>query len=196
MSEKNEVPQWLRKAEFAAFIGRSPAYVTKLRKEGRLVLREDGVVKVRESLKLMADTAGGRVDVSERWAQLAGNVIPQAQADAASGDDAAPGGSPSPLQAAKARKELAQAEQEEMKAAQMRGDLIPREEVEAALRFVGGSIRGLLDVLPDQVAPLVAPVTALDEAHAILHDACRNVLEGFSQAISRQRDELAKGARK
>lgn len=190
MSEKSEVPQFLRKAAFAAFIGRSPAYVTKLRKDDRLVLRDDGVVNVPESLKRMRDTAGGRLDVSERWAQLAGAEIPQPD-----GEEAAPAPN-SPLQAAKARKELAQAEQEEMKAAQMRGDLIPREDVEAALRFVGGSIRGLLDVLPAKTAPLVAPITSLDDVEATLEDACRNVLEGFAQAINKQREDLAKGGRK
>lgn len=90
----------------------------------------------------------------------------------------------------------ARAEQEEMKASQMRGDLIPREDVEAALRFVGGAIRSELDVLPDQTAPLVAPVTALDEVHAILQDACRNAIEKMGQAIAQQREDLVKGAGK
>jgi len=189
----SETPKLMRKAEFAAHIGRSPAYVTALRKKGRLVLREDGVVLVPESLKLMADTAGGRVDMAEKWAQLAGKAIPHAEP----GSDGVPDApSASPLQAAKARKELAQAEQEEMKAAQMRGDLIPREVVDAVLAFVGGAIRAEWDLLPDQVAPLVAPIASMDECHAILQDHGRNALERFGQVVERQRAELAKGERK
>lgn len=199
MSEVREIPKRLRKKEFATFIGRAPSYVTKLLKDGRLVM-DGNVVLVPESLKLMEATKGGRDDVSARWAEKAGAEIPVAPAgtgDAGGGESSS--GTNEVRQAraeAEARKAAAQASQEEMKTAQMRGDLIPREDVEAALRFVGAAIRGALDVLPDQTAPLVAPVTALDEVHAILQDACRNALEGLGQVIARQRDELGKGAAK
>jgi hypothetical protein len=203
--EKQEVPRLLRKAKFAAFIGRTPQYVTKLLNDGRLVMTEDGKrVLVAESLRRMAETRGARDDVAARWAALAGAEIPEPPAAAAVAPQA-PSAPPAGDEVAElrqsraeaeARKAAAQADQEEMKAAQMRGDLIPREEVEAALTFVGGAIRSALDLLHDQTAPVVAPVTALDEVHAVLQDAARNTLESIVQAIARQRAELAaKGAR-
>jgi phage terminase Nu1 subunit (DNA packaging protein) len=199
----SEIPRTLGKKAFANYIGCAPSYVTKLRKDGRLVLTPNGRgVRVAESLKLMAETRGGRDDVTARWAALAGRVIPEVPEAAPeapappSGGEEAGGGVRLARAEAEARKATAQAEQEEMKSAQMRGDLIPRDDVEAALRFVGAAIRGQLDVLPDQTAPLVAPITALDEVHAMLQDACRNALEALGQAIQRQRDELGKGAPK
>lgn len=54
--------------QFAEHIGRSPSYVTKLKDDGRLVLAKDGRVRVKASLKRIAETAGGRDDVSERHA--------------------------------------------------------------------------------------------------------------------------------
>jgi hypothetical protein len=202
--EMKEVPKVLRKSAFAAFIGRTPQYVTKLLKDGRLVMDEAGKrVKVAESLRLMAETRGARDDVAARWTALAGAAIPEASVVAPTPPAGAQAGSGASDEVnelrqsraeAEARKAAAQADQEEMKAAQMRGDLIPREEVEAALTFVGGAIRGALDLLPDQTAPVVAPVSALDEVHAILQDASRNALEAIGQAITRQRAELAKGA--
>jgi hypothetical protein len=169
------------------------------------VMTEDGKrVLVAESLRRMAETRGARDDVAARWAALAGAEIPEPPAAAAVAPQA-PSAPPAGDEVAElrqsraeaeARKAAAQADQEEMKAAQMRGDLIPREEVEAALTFVGGAIRSALDLLPDQTAPVVAPVTALDEVHAVLQDAARNTLESIVQAIARQRAELAaKGAR-
>lgn len=198
-----EIPKVLGKKEFADLVGCAPSYVTKLRKEGRLVLTPNGRgVRVAESLKLMAETRGGRDDVTAKWAELAGRVIPEPAAEAsataetpAAGDDGAPGSVRLARAEAEARKAAAQAEQEEMKTAQMRGDLIPRDDVEACLRFVGAAIRGQLDVLPDQTAPLVAPINALDEVHAALQDACRNALEAIGQVIGRQREDLGKAAK-
>jgi hypothetical protein len=218
--EKQEVPKLLKKAAFAALLGCAPSYVTNLGKAGRLVMSDAKRVLVMESLASIVATAGGRGDVAERWAAsretgdvvsrcaklLAGfqavAVIPEPPAAAPSAPTAAETAAAGEVEGfrqsraeSEARKAKAQADQEEMKAAQMRGDLIPREEVEAALTFVGGAVRGALDLLPDQTAPVVAPVTALDEVHAILQDASRNALEAVGQAITRQRAELAKGAK-
>lgn len=195
-----ELPETLGKAEFARFINRGPSYVTALRKEGRLVMDGDRV-KVRESLERMAKTRGARDDVAARWAALAGSEVPEVVQPADRGSAAPPGepddGSWRESRAqSEARKSKAQAEQEEMKAAQMRGDLIAREDVDAAMRALGAAIRAALDVLPDQTAPVVAPVTALDEVHAILTEAKNNVLERFGQEVKRQQDELAKAGKK
>lgn len=196
----SEIPKAVMgKKEFADFIQRSPSYVTKLRKDGRLVMTPNGRgVRVAESLKLMDETRGARDDVAARHAEAAGAEIPAPPQDGGEGEGPTSGDGKvrEARAAAEARKAIALAEQEEMKAAQMRGNLIPREEVEAALRFVGGAIRGELDVLPDQAAPLVAPVVALDECHAVLQDVVRNALEKIGQAIARQREELAKAGHK
>lgn len=182
----------MNQRQFAEHIGASQQYVSELLRSGRLVTELVGKrrkIRVEESVQLIEATRGDRDDVAERNAQKRGG--------GATGDEAFDDASGVRMHraAAEMRKAAAQADQEEMKAEQMRGDLIPREEVEAALTFVGGAVRGALDLLPDQTAPVVAPVTALDEVHAILQDAARNALEAVGQAITRQRAELAKGAK-
>ncbi len=193
MSEKTA--RVMKKGEFAAFIGRSPSYVTKLLKDGRLVMQDAKRVLVAESVKRIADTKGARDDVAARWAARAGSEMPEPPTGTASATEGAESGGET-LTSARSRKEAAQASQEELKLAQMRRDLIPREEVEAAMRFVGAAVRAEWDVLADQVAPLVASVSAMDECHALLQDHGRNALERLGQVIARQREELGKGGAK
>lgn len=199
-----ELPELLGKAAFARFINRQASYVTALLNDGRLVMEGQGIhakVRVRESLARMAATKGAREDVAARWAEMAGSAVPEASAPAG----APPAGSGeagdvvSDLREERARAELrktrAQAEQEEMASAKMRGELIARDDVDAAMRALGAAIRAAADVLPDQVAPVVAPVTALDECHALLTDAKNNLLERFDQEVRRRQEELAKGVK-
>lgn len=186
----NETPEVLGMSAFARYIGRSASYASKLRSNGRLVLTPDGRgVRVAESLRLIADTRGARDDVAARWAQLAGGKAVPEPAYGESGDV--------PLSrvraSAEARRAVAEAEIKEIEAAHKRGDLIPLEAVETALKFVGATVRSQFDVFPDQVTPLVAPITALDEVHAVLQEACNSALEAVGQAIARHRAELAKG---
>ncbi len=56
-------------------------------------------------------------------------------------------------------------------------------------------LRSLLEVMPDQTAPLVAPVSSLDEVHEILQNRARHLAEQFGAAIERQKAELEKGVK-
>lgn len=193
-------PETLTLTGFAKLLGVSPSYITKLKDHGRMVLTEDGKrVRVEESIALIEQTAGGRVDVSARHAAARGageekNITDGVKAGARGKTaQSATAGQDVRLIDAKLRKESAQADQEEMKAAQMRGELIPREDVEAAMKFIGGAVRAALEVFPDQTAPLVAPISDLSEIHEALTQACRDALHGVGEAIERQKKELEKG---
>jgi hypothetical protein len=201
----NAHAETLSLSAFARRLGCRPSYVTKLKGDGRLVLDEAGRVVVAESLARIEATRGARLDVEQRHAQqrgelAAGGALGDADVSApGERDNDAParaGGGDVRLVDAKLRKESAQADQEEMKAAQMRGNLIPKDDVDAAMRFIGGAVRAALDVFPDQTAPLVAPVTSLEEAHELLTQACRDALNAIVEAVSRQVDELRKGVAK
>lgn len=61
----SEAPQILTKGEFAKHIGCVPSYVSKLAKEGRLVLAEDGRVMVAETKAKMASTTRAPERASE-----------------------------------------------------------------------------------------------------------------------------------
>lgn len=201
-----ESPDLLSKSAFARFINRKPSYVTSLLREGRLVMEGAGrgaKVRVKESLAKMAATRGARDDVAARWAEMAGSEVPEA-AGAPETPPAASGGAVvadlvADLREERARAELrrakAVADQEEMAAAKMRGELVAWQDVVAAMSRTGAAIRAASAVMPDQVAPLVAPVNSMDECHAILTDARNNLLERFDQEMQRQQEDLAKGAK-
>lgn len=193
----------LGKKEFAKYLGLAPSYITALIAAGRVVLDGEGRrarVKVAESLALIESTSGARFDVARRHAAArrsaqndsADNPLPRStgknapKRDSESRDDER-------LVDAKTRKESAQADQEEMKAAQMAGNLIHRDDVDAAMKFLGAAVRAAMEVFPDQTAPLVVATTDMNEIHATLTDACRNVLADIGAAIQRQQAALQNG---
>jgi len=200
--EKNPIPAILTKSEFADYLGLVPSYITALVKAGRIVLDGEGRsarVKVAESLALIESTHGGRFDVARRHAAarrrapndaLASTTPRPPKENAAKRDSESP--ESEKLVDAKTRKESAQADQEEMKAAQMAGNLIARDDVEAAMKFIGAAVRAAMEVFPDQNAPVLCAVTDLNETHALLTEACRNVLLDVGAAVDRQREQLQK----
>ena len=199
--EKNPIPAILTKSEFADYLGLVPSYITALVKAGRIVLDGEGRsarVKVAESLALIEATHGGRFDVARRHAaarRRAPNDAMSSTSPQPPKENAGKRDSESPesekLVDAKTRKESAQADQEEMKAAQMAGNLIARDDVEAAMKFIGAAVRAAMEVFPDQNAPVLCAVTDLNETHALLTEACRNVLLDIGAAVERQREQLA-----
>ena len=198
-------PATMKKGDFARFLGLAPSYITALVKAGRVVTEGEGrgaLVKVAESVALIEATQAGRFDVARRHAAARRRGQNEAQGDALvrSTPENAPkrdseSHDPERLVDAKTRKESAQADQEEMKAAQMAGNLIAREDVDAAMKFLGASVRAAMDVFPDQTAPVLCAVADLNETHALLTEACRNVLHDIGVAIERQQGQLQqKGA--
>ncbi len=192
----------MKKGDFARFLGLAPSYITALVKAGRVVTEGEGrgaLVKVAESVALIEATQAGRFDVARRHAaarrrgpnEAQGNTTPRSTPENAPKRDSE-SHDPECLVDAKTRKESAQADQEEMKAAQMAGNLIAREDVDAAMKFLGASVRAAMDVFPDQTAPILCAVTDLNETHALLTEACRNVLHDIGVAIERQREQMAR----
>lgn len=200
----------LKQAAFAAAQGWNRSTVTRLKQAGRLVM-EGPLVDPVASLVRIRDTGGMRFDVAERHAaQRDGNEGQKIGAGATAGQGegtdkgAGPIAAPAPDGAvgerrsdAQARKESALADMAEMEVKQKRGELIPREDVDAALRTFAASVRARLDVMPDQLAPLVSPVTDLDEIHALLAEHCRSVLaavaDDMDRAIKKAFDEIERG---
>ncbi len=174
----------LSKSAFARAQGWSPGYVTKLKQHGRLVLDADGNVQVADTLARIAATAGRREDVAQRHAATRGGQ------SARPGAPSAYGGTESRADA-QGRKEAAQADLAEMERDRMRGNLIPKEAVDAAMRFVGATIFALLDNFPGQNAAILTPVSSVDETEALLAAACRDMQTALGEAIARQKQTLA-----
>lgn len=180
------------RADFARRQGVNRSTVTRWAETGRIVLAGDGV-DVEASLRRLAETAGARPDVADRHAAARGGALPTAAAGSpppsapSSAQDDRIGNS---YQAARAVKEKYAALKAKADYETQIGNLIRREDVEAAFRAVGGAVRAALDVMPDQVAPVIAPVTDLEDAHALLTEAGRSILNGVHDAIKRAQAEL------
>lgn len=201
-------------SEFAQLRQCSNSYVTKLKDQGRLVLTADGKkIKVKETLALIEQTAGNRDDVSARHQNARKEAQPATPAKKiADSEPSTPAEQKKPgrsaakdtelqsalreAQRAKAmaesRRVVALADKEEMERDRLAGHLIAREDVDATMKFIGASVRGLLDVFPNQTAPLVASVSSLEECHSILAENCREVLVRLGDAIERQKAALEK----
>lgn len=194
-------------AEFAARQGWHRSTVTRLKQAGRLVM-QGARVNAAASLARIEETGGMRFDVAERHAaqraQQAGQKTAAAPS-AGSGEGEGQGAGAIAAQAtetvagerrsdAQARKESALADLAEMDVKQKRGELIPKPDVDAALRSFGASVRAKLDVLPDQLAPILVAVADLDEIHALLAEHCRGILSAVADDLGRAATAAGQGS--
>ena len=201
-------------AEFAAAQGWHRSTVTRLKQAGRLVM-QGRMVEVAASVARIEETGGMRFDVAERHAAnraQPGTQLAQPEAEktaqaplagAGEGTGSGDGAIAAPASGsgtgerrsdAQARKEAALADLAEMDVQQKRGNLIPKDDVDAALRSFATSVRARLDVLPDQLAPLLAPVSDLDEIHALLAEHCRSILAAVADDMGRAAMAAGQGA--
>jgi hypothetical protein len=199
---------------FAALLNVEPSYVTKLKQQGRLVFADAAQRKVliAESRELIEQTAGNRSDVAQRnqakreesAPATASRVANKGGADKKgkkAAESAAPDSQKEAIKQAQIAKAMAEsrrvqalADKEEMERDRLAGNLIPREEVDAAFKFIGAAVRAQADVYADQTTPLVAPITDLNEVHEILAQSRKDELAALGQVIEQQRAELQKAA--
>jgi pyruvate/2-oxoglutarate dehydrogenase complex dihydrolipoamide acyltransferase (E2) component len=201
-------------SEFAQLRQCSNSYVTKLKDQGRLVLTADGKkIKVKETLALIEQTAGTRDDVSTRHQNARKEAQPATPAKKiADSEPSTPAEQKKPARSAakdtelqsalkeaqrakamaESRRVVALADKEEMERDRLAGDLISREDVDVAMKFIGATVYALMDVFPSQNAPLVAPTMSLHECESILQEGCREVLVRLGAAIERQKAALEK----
>lgn len=144
-----QTPDLMTRSQFAAHLECAKSYVTKLGNQGRLVLAEDGRVRVAETLALLRATTGApaRALVAVAAAQPV---------------EAEPAPQPTFVDW-KDRKERAQAEMAEMDVLQRRGLLLEADQVRAVVVSAATQLRTRLEMLPDQLAPVLAATA--DEQH-------------------------------
>lgn len=153
-------PAALTQNAFAEHIGCRPSYVTKLKKDGRLVIGDDGLVRVAESIaRIEATRDPAKRAVAERHATERGGAL---QAPAGEGTDKAPE-DPAVLanpdyQAARAKREHFAAEREEMRYRQEAAELLVAVEVEGEVASILTELRTRLEALPDTLGPQLAPI--------------------------------------
>jgi hypothetical protein len=143
------------------------------------------------------DTGGARPDVAERFAKLRGRpvMISVSSADEGnSGRNAEADNIGNSYQTARAVKEKYLALQAKLDYEQKLGKLLLQEDVDYALNAFATTVRVKAEALPDQLAPVVVPITDIGHAHAVLTNAIRKFLEDVAEETRRTSSELYKSA--
>ena len=155
---------------------------------GRIVMVGDKV-DVEASLAQLGGTQGGRADVSDRHSQEAtekattGRTAPDAPQPAA---DLSMEKARRVRAVAEARIKAAEAEIREMERDRTAGRLIDKEVVDFVLNDFGATLRSAMENFAGRIAPVVYPLTTLEETHAALEEAAESVLEAISDAMRRR----------
>lgn len=154
-------PETLGFKEFAAHLGVRPSYITALKKDGRLVLSDDGKrVRVAESLvRIEATRNPARADVADRHAARRGAALPAAlptdSGGAGQGDGADGDTENIPYQESRAVKELYLSLAAKRDYEISIGKLLPVADVTADIASAVTTLRARLEVLPDVLAPVL-----------------------------------------
>jgi len=165
-------------SEYAKHMGVSPAYVTKLKSQGRLVMREvDGkqVVDFEMSDRLVRNTTDlGRAGNGRNASPTATPSRPVAPLAESGKVDAI-------FRQAQAQERAFAAKIEELKYKEMAGQLIRADAVRAAWAKRIASTRDALLQIPHRLAPVLAAESDLERVGQILEDELRLALAELSR---------------
>lgn len=159
MEQQKDVTGRINQAELARRLKVSRPSVSKAVKAGRVTPDADGLF-----------------DPAEAEIQWLANTRPSASRGKPSSGGYA---------AARARKETALARMAELRLEQSLGNLIERSAVDFSLDHLGATLRGLLDNLPDRLAPLIHANQSMDEVHALIAEHADDILRDLSDAMTR-----------
>lgn len=175
--------QAMSKSEFAAYKGWSKPYVSKLAKQGRLVLTADGKVDVVATEALLERSADpSKTGVAERHQReriergVTAHLAPAAPPLDPSPEVGEAGKEPD-FQKARARREHFLARLAENEARKSDGELVERAKVEQAAFAAGRLLRDLLLGLPKQISAELSAITDPWEVERRLTAGLRRVLE-------------------
>lgn len=181
-------PATMNKAEYARHRGCSDTYVSRLGKMDLLVMTPDGRVDVAKSDVLIAhhrDPArgGDRTATPALVAQSAAQGSPQSRRVQPAGGELPLGSADDSAYKEAARRErIAKARIAELELAEKAGQLVRREEVEAAIFGLARQAMESLDALADRLAPQLAAETDVDRIHALLTQHVRRIAGELANA--------------
>lgn len=186
----------MSKAEFADSRGWSRPYVSKLGKQGRLVLTDAGKVDVEATLALLSDTADpSKAGVAERHQQervekgvhaLVSPLAPPSSLPTGGGGDT--------YQKARAHRETYLALLAEDEFLKGRGELVERKAVDRAAFAAARTLRDLILGLPPKAAGELIAITDTWEMERRLTELLRGVLEDAASLVQLDA-ELEQGAK-
>ncbi len=188
---ESAAPETASFSEFAGIAGFKPAYITQLRKGGRLVLTEDGKrVRVAESLeRIQATRDPSKAGVSARHAAARDADAVSPAKDDGAGDGADELGEPTgqvgkDYQSSRAMREHYLALSAKREHEVSIGKLLDAEQAAAATAAVVTALRARLESLPDIIGPQMVPITDESAARAIIAEAIEHMLNEASRQLS------------
>ncbi|MDH0120828.1 terminase small subunit [Stutzerimonas stutzeri] len=187
----------MTKAEFADSRGWSRPYVSKLSKQGRLVLTEDGKkVDVEATLALLGETADpSKAGVAERHQrERAEKGVHALVTPLAPPSSMPPAGGGDSYQKARAHREHFLALLAEDEFLKGRGELVERKAVDLAAFNTARTLRDLILGLPPKVAGELVAISDTWEMERRLTELLRSVLEDAASLVQLDA-ELEQGAK-
>lgn len=186
-------PETASFAEFASLISKTQPYVRQLKREGRLVLTDDGkAVRVSESMQRIAATRDpSKAGVVERHAAERA-AKEAAQEPAGDSDDSAQAEALPSLYGSHAeRRAKALADDAEESARRKRreneieeGRLLWRDQIEPAIGQAFGRLRQALESTAHELAPELAAIDDEDRVIAVLTDRYERLLGNLSRDLA------------
>lgn len=165
----------ITKTEFAARRGWAKSYVSKLAKQDRLVLTEDGKIELEATEALLVDSADpSKATVAERHERL--RLLRESQ-NAIEEPAVPPVGKAADFQKSRALREHYLALQEQANFHKMEGSLVEREAVKTGAYNAGRMLRDQLLGMPVQLSPELAAMSDPWEIERHLTTAIRRTLE-------------------
>lgn len=187
-------PQAVKASEFARLAGFKPGYVTQLKREGRLVIADNGLIDVAGSLARIRQTADpSKAGVTARHeaerAAKAGQGAPDNDQDRDDYDDAPDATSgpatraSSAYQDSRAKREhyLALAAQRDYE--QSIGKLLNADDVASVIADAATALRVRLESLADTLAPQLAAEPDEARCRALIAEAHEHALGELSRAF-------------
>lgn len=184
-------PETATFAEFSALAGYKQSYVRQLRKEGRLVLTEDGkAVRVAESMQRIAATRDpSKAGVVERHA-AARSAAAAVDGDGTH-DDLETEAEPPIYGSHAERRAKALADDAEESARRKRreneieeGRLLMREQIEPAVSLAFSRLRQALESTAHELSPELAAIDDEDRVRAVLLDRYERLLGNLSRELA------------
>lgn len=180
--------------DFAARLGVSRSYITQLKQADRLVMTAAGLVDVEASMariKATEDPSKARkappATPGQENAPRAPISPPKSEMDGMTGLEKVGGA----FKLWQARKMKADAEMAEMEKARMARELVPRDAAEFAMDDLAAGVRSRLENLPARWAPVLAPMSELNQIQATLTELVENELRAMANQQAKRAKELS-----
>lgn len=169
-------------SDYATHSGTSPAYVSKLKKQGRLVLVKDDAGKVVVDFDLSDRLVRNTADLSR--AGNGANAKPHAAPSAPSQPDTPISGqlrNDAAFRQAHTHEKVYAAKKAELEYKKLAGELVERKRVEDAAYTIGRMMRDSVLSVPTRLAPELADISDAWEIEQRIAAALRRVLDDVSK---------------